>query len=134
MNRRTFLSALPAFPLAAQQAAAKAAQGLAGVATASNIGGAVKGQTTLPVDRPARLVTDFAEYLKTDDAASLWEDAVRDARGQLDPDIAGHRSWSPYQKLRAQAQRNYRVNVAARKTWFDRLVATSGGWRICERD
>ena len=60
-------------------------------------------------ERAARIVID---QQKAGDQPLPWphfSEAVSQARSQLDPDIEACRSWSGYQKLRAQTNRNYRI-------------------------
>ena len=132
MNRRGFLAGLPFAPIFAKEAAAKAG-GMFAAAGPATLGNAVGygdvGSCTSVERTPSRVITDFAEYLKTDDAAHLWSDAVRGAHERIDPDIAAHRSWSGFQKFRAQAFRNYSVAVERRRPWFERLVNRDGGWQ-----
>ncbi len=124
LNRRNFLGAAAASPLAAKEFAQKvAAEAQMEAAKISLYSDSIyTGISTPDIDLPMRSLWDALKELGIPDwkKEDLWEDARRSRT--LDPDIASMRSLSLSAKMQKQWKRNFDllVNRAFRQTEIEK--------------
>lgn len=138
LQRRRFLSFLPALPLAGKALADEAIAKAAGVG-ASGLGGACAPSTGYPSaindgpDNRHRAMAWLRQFGLPDfERAKIW-DECRYVHS-LDPDIAAKRSWSMSVKILTQRQRNFDRRLAEQFGRFDysesrdAFMKTQGWW------